>query len=65
MELSLSQVIGLVLVGAVIIMALGFSWYGRRRFSHIYSGSIQKAVVWGIALLIMQTVFLLVATANT
>ena len=64
MELSLSQIIGLVSVLAVIVMAVGFLWYTTRRSSYIYRGSIRSAVVWGIGLLIMQTVFLLAVSSS-
>jgi len=64
MEISLSQIIGLASVGAVIVMALGFFWYANQRVSYIYRRSLRTVVTWAIVGLVVQTALLLAVTTN-
>ncbi len=64
MEFSLSQIIGLVSIAAVIVMALGFLAYISGKVSYIYRGSLRTAVIWVVVGLIAQTALLLLITVN-
>ncbi len=59
MSISNSQLIGLVLVAALTGAALLFLWYVPPRVSAIFRPSLRAAIYWFIAILLVQTGFIL------
>ncbi len=59
MIISDSQIIGLVFVAAVIIFILVFMKVANGRIDAIFRPTIRTAGVWGIVVLLIQTIFLI------
>ncbi len=64
MSLSLSQILGLVTVVIVIVFALGFGIYEKRRTSFIFHKSLRNVIALSIALLIIQSALLLAVSGS-
>jgi len=58
MSLSNAQSIGLGLVGVLSAAALLFNWYVAPRVNAIFRPSIKTAMYWFIAILFIQTGFI-------
>jgi hypothetical protein len=64
MVLSLSQLIGVAFVGVLIIGALAFLWFTNRRISYLFRKPLRQAISAAIVILIIQTVFILLANTS-
>jgi len=61
MILSNAQLIGLALDGFLIFSALLLLWYVTPRVNATFRPSIKLAIYWFIGILLIQTVFVLIA----
>ncbi|HEB13302.1 MAG TPA: hypothetical protein ENI11_06465 [Actinobacteria bacterium] len=59
MIISDSQIVGLVMAAAVIIFILVFMKMMNSRIDAIFRPAIRTAGVWGIVILLIQTIFLI------
>lgn len=59
MTVSNSQIIGLGVVGALIVMAAIFLWYVVPRVNAIFRPSLRTVLYWFMGILLIQTGFML------